>query len=136
MGNMESKIAEAKLVLGFANEYHGQYQEACQYLASKILTSAMIDKFLADCFKPVSVDANKETSKITQAKIDDAKALLDDPKNTIYGMSGTAWAAYNAVAEYVDHNGSYKNNDQRMASTMLGTGADLKQKAFDLAMAI
>lgn len=134
MGNMESKIAEARAVLGFANEYHTQYQETCQYLASKVMTTAMIDKFLSDCFKPVSVDADKETSKITQAKIADAKALLDDPKNLICGMSGTAWAAYNAVAEYVDHSSSYKSNDQRMASTMLGTGADMKQKAFDLIM--
>lgn len=45
---------------------------------------------------------------------------------------GTIWGAYNAVTEYIDH---YRGNNraQRLSSTLIGTGANVKQQAFELA---
>lgn len=44
---------------------------------------------------------------------------------------GTAWGAYNAVSEYVDHyRGS--NNEKRAESSLMGSGAEIKNKTLEL----
>ena len=49
------------------------------------------------------------------------------------GVKGTAWAAWNAVTEYVDH---HTGNDarRRMESSWWGDGAKVKSRAFELAL--
>ena len=50
----------------------------------------------------------------------------------------TAWAAYNAITEYVDHNKTYYEgkhggiSDVRMNSVIWGQGSQIKKKALDL----
>lgn len=46
------------------------------------------------------------------------------------GVKGTAWGAYNAVTEYIDHHRSSKN-DKRQESALLGSGAVAKEKALE-----
>ena len=49
------------------------------------------------------------------------------------GVQGSLWATFNAVLEYVDHHAA--KGAPGISSTLLGTGAALKRKAFDLAAA-
>ena len=55
---------------------------------------------------------------------------------------GTAWAAFNAVTKYVDHQRTNKGDDtqtklsNRMFSNLLGAGATKKNEAFDLALSM
>jgi len=44
---------------------------------------------------------------------------------------GTAWGAYNAVVEYVDHYRG-KNAEKRAESAILGSGSAIKESAFSL----
>ena len=60
--------------------------------------------------------------------------LLGNENNTLNGMAGTAWAAYNAVTEAIDHNFTRLANgnvsEKRMESALFGTYSRTKQKAF------
>jgi phage/plasmid-like protein (TIGR03299 family) len=49
---------------------------------------------------------------------------------------GTAWGAYNAVSQYVDHQAKYKTDENRLNSVWFGSGDDLKQKAYVSALAL
>ena len=67
-------------------------------------------------------------------------ALFEEGKGTdIPGVRGTAWAAYNAVTEYVDHVypvlQSGKVSAARQQSAVFGSTSDLKARALDLALA-
>jgi len=53
----------------------------------------------------------------------------------IPGVRGTVWGAYNAVTEYLTHLRG-NNEDTRMDSLWFGNGAQLNQKALDMAIAI
>ena len=58
----------------------------------------------------------------------------------IPGVKGSLWGAYNAVAEYVDHYATVKNEDKdstnRLKSIWFGNGEQIKNKAFNKAIAL
>jgi phage/plasmid-like protein (TIGR03299 family) len=72
-----------------------------------------------------------------------------DAKQQIAGIARTPWAAYNAVSQYIDHptktpeqykrerqEGSAdrtRRRENHFTSTMMGTGADFKMEAYELA---
>ncbi|MCW0090589.1 DUF932 domain-containing protein [Burkholderia pseudomallei] len=48
--------------------------------------------------------------------------------------AGTAWGLLNSLTEFVDHQRRARSDDHRRDAAWFGTGAALKQKAFDEAM--
>lgn len=48
--------------------------------------------------------------------------------------AGTAWGLLNSVTEYVDHARRARSDDHRRDAAWFGTGAALKQKAWDEAV--
>jgi len=63
-------------------------------------------------------------------------AFTDDPQN-IASIRGTAWAAFNAVTQYVDHEARFHGEgrqraENRMVSVTEGANARLKVQALDL----
>jgi hypothetical protein len=55
--------------------------------------------------------------------------------NDMAGVKGTAWAAYNAVTEYLTHTRG-RSIDNRLDSLYFGQGATLNRKALQLAIAM
>lgn len=49
---------------------------------------------------------------------------------------GTAWGLLNAVTEYVDHERRARSDDHRTDSALFGSGALIKQRALDTALAL
>lgn len=76
----------------------------------------------------------KENDRSTRALniIDEVSRLFDNGKGTnLANTRGTAWGAYNAITEYVDHyRGS--NTDKRHESAAVGSGARLKERALEV----
>jgi phage/plasmid-like protein (TIGR03299 family) len=56
--------------------------------------------------------------------------------NTLPGVAGTAWAAFNAVSEFIDHQRTVRGQSElakannRMKTIFFGAGDQMKQKAF------
>jgi hypothetical protein len=84
---------------------------------------------------------------------DPALPLNDQPNQkaiqTVYGLysgsgkgsdlasaSGTAWGLVNGITEFVDVHRRARNQDNRLDSAWFGQGAQIKQKAFESAMAL
>ena len=53
---------------------------------------------------------------------------------TLASASGTAWGLVNSITEFVDHQRRARSEDHRRDAAWFGTGAVLKQKAWDEAM--
>lgn len=56
--------------------------------------------------------------------------------STMASASGTAWGLVNAVTDYVDHSRRARSEDYRLDSAWFGQGAQIKQKAFEKAVAL
>ena len=54
--------------------------------------------------------------------------------STLAAANDTAWGLVNAVTQYVDHERRARNIDNRLESAWFGTGAAIKQKAFEEAL--
>ena len=61
---------------------------------------------------------------------------FDNDRNTLPGMKHTAWAAYNAVSEWADHQRNYRGLNpaeklnRRLDSVWFGESHQLKQAAY------
>ncbi|OAI41893.1 hypothetical protein AYO40_06935, partial [Planctomycetaceae bacterium SCGC AG-212-D15] len=82
------------------------------------------------------------TSKNNAKVIETLRTNYHNATNTLPGVQGTAWAAYNAVSEYADHQRTTRGRndreraDNRLNSIWFGSANDLKQKAFAGALAL
>jgi phage/plasmid-like protein (TIGR03299 family) len=130
IGDVDAKIREAQNALGLAHRYFAEYQEIVDRLVKAVATKEMVESFLNSCFE---ITPPEEVSTRTKNAMNVVKHLFNSPNNTDYGISGTAWALYNAATEYADHAAtSVKGDaDRRMNSIMFGSSANFKQRAMD-----
>lgn len=120
--NIEVKVEEAFRVLGKANSYFVAFKEKSKQLAQKSLNKKMVDSFLNSLFN------GKETTRKDNQKQEVLK-LTENGK----GNNGSSlWDLYNGVTEWVDHS-RIQNSEKRLASSLVGTGSTLKEKAWSLA---
>jgi len=123
--NAKENAEEGFRVLCSAQEYFEQFQEKARVLAQKAVDQKMVDKFL----KEVLGEAESTQKKNQHEKVTE---LFQHGK----GNKGeTMWDLYNGVTEYVDHHGT-KDDDKRLASALMGHGLNLKDKAWNAALAL
>jgi hypothetical protein len=53
--------------------------------------------------------------------------------NDVAGVAGTLWAAYNGIAEMIDHGRNRRTRDQHLEHIWFGSGYTLKVRAFEVA---
>jgi len=119
------------------------FTEECQLLACKSVNDREIDTFLRELLgyqaKDLNVDNSKDDLTVRAGNmIETIKELHAGGKGSdIPGVRGSLWGVFNAVAEYTDHLSSVKGEDKteaRLSSIWFGTGARLKEKAFQKAL--
>ena len=140
-GNIRSKLDEARQMLGLVNRQFESYAIEAKAMASVTLTSEQRSDYCFKLFPNIDGQNNTRREK-TRAEI---MSLMNDQTNTLAGMRGTAWAALNAVTQYVDHSMTknistkrtvLEQSEYRMASTIVGHGARIKAEAWENALAL
>ena len=53
--------------------------------------------------------------------------------NRLAGVSGSLWAGFNGVTEWIDHRQTRQNSNQRLNSAWFGENARIKSRAFMVA---
>ena len=101
MGDIESKLLEAKETLGLANNYMVALDEAADKFANTKITDTEIEKVLNDLFP---VDLVKDTPR----KINNVKELKDNfyicyMMPDIAKFRNTQWGVINAMSDMVTH---------------------------------
>jgi phage/plasmid-like protein (TIGR03299 family) len=128
--NAEQRMKLAEKTLAQADKQFADFLSASKTLARKQISAATVDLVLDTVFgAPESGRAKNIRAEIMDL-FNGGAAGSDIP-----GVSGTAWGLFNAVTEYVTHNRSttsagseYGGRDNRFASSMMGSGADLAAK--------
>jgi phage/plasmid-like protein (TIGR03299 family) len=134
--NVMERANEAREVLGLAHAYYQMFAKQVDQLVNTRMTVIEVQDYLQKVYRfkadQTYADQDHRILKSYETTLD----LLSHPTNTIGGISGTKWAAYNAVSYYVDHErpvrGGAYSDDRRLDASWFGTGAELRQRAYDL----
>ena len=133
--SLERRVADARDKLGIITRRMDEFEVQVQALARR----PMARDELTNYFTTLVTDRAAETQKRMLAAF---VANLDHATNTLPGISGTAWAAYNAVSQWADHQSVVRGQtevqraDSRLASVWFGAAAEFKTRAFDAALAL
>ena len=88
----------------------------------------------------LGINDDKETSTRKTNIKEELVTLFDTGKGQKLGNQHSLWKAYNAVTEYVDHYRTVKNlkedGTNKLSSIWFGSGAKLKEKAYDEAVTL
>jgi len=135
VGDMAAKVRLAKETLGLASDSFRRFGEDANYLAGPRISDRRIGEYFEAIF-PDETDALSAVSKKAATVRMTLRGLVDSGLGTeISEIRGTAWAAYNAVTEYVDHYDRPTLTDsRRLDAIWFGDGARLKVRAWNLAM--
>jgi len=133
--NVDANVSQAIRLVEQVDLHNRQEQLKLQSLADQKISTLTANDVFCELLK---IDPYVPVAEINTKTLNDLKAL-----NTLFvrgtGNSGqTKWDAYNAVTEFVDHTRSIRVTDgrsrseSRFESVLLGSGDDLKARAFEL----
>jgi phage/plasmid-like protein (TIGR03299 family) len=107
--------------------------EQYRFLASRDFNQDDVKKYVKLI---VGVEELKEDDISTRSKNimnDMLDRIFDGPKQQLPGVSGTWWAAYNGVNEYMNYKAG-RNNENRLNSLWFGAGVTENRNALELAV--
>jgi len=144
VASAEAKIAEALKVYAKVDAYLFRSLELARELDRKIMDAEAVKRFISEVFPVNTPEARKaRAAGVTEDAIEvptQTKKVRSQVFDLFFSGLGnfgrSAWDAYNAVTEYLDH---YRfNNDMARAerASMIGSAKTVKENAFSLLMAL
>jgi len=129
--NYKMKIEDAKKMFEEYKIIFNQQKEIYTEMARHQMNSLTVDTFLNELLNIKNVE-EVATKTLNQKELIE-NLFAYGKGNSRSGVAGTKWAAFNAVTEYVDHHRSTKGDESnREYSSIYGSGATMKEKAFAL----
>jgi phage/plasmid-like protein (TIGR03299 family) len=139
VGDIRSKIEEARRLLGISFKYFDTFQEQSQAFAHRSLTREALKMY----FEALVPDPKNVDPSRAGATRENLVRLFEVGKgNDLPTVRGTLWSAVNAVAEFIDHERptrTPKGEDasvKRFESAQFGSGAQFRSRAWQLALKI
>jgi len=129
--SMGGKIEAIQQDLGIINSKFQLFEQMSQAMAARSFKGADLEAFI----KKSGLIPNKEdqTSRAKNIMEEVSKRFEYGKGAEMPSAKGTLWGAFNAVVEYVDH-ARNKDVEARAESLLFGSGAHVKQRAFDNAL--
>jgi phage/plasmid-like protein (TIGR03299 family) len=135
--DMRDRLQQADRMLGIINKRYDALEETFRSMVKVQMTGDRLARYLLQVFPdPLDLgdqDALKQAWKNRTCAVScfEQGAGADIP-----GVSGSLWAAYNGVTEYIDHRRMQTTEDGRLNSIWFGTGYLAKARAFKAAEAM
>lgn len=141
-GDMAEKLKIAKQYISQLDKKFTDYNEKARSLLVGC-TQEQRAAYLAELFPAPAEDASTRAKNSHERSIQAVKNAWNRPAQQLKGVKGTWWALFNAVTEVVDHDkpsrqskNEEKARERRWMSVSNGDGADFKDKALEVALAM
>jgi phage/plasmid-like protein (TIGR03299 family) len=125
-----AKIGEARQALDLVWKHFAAFEAEAEKMLNEALTLGEFEKITAQLW-PLADDASDIAKNNAKQRGASLRYLIRDA-DTQKAITGTRWAGYQAITEYLDHYAPAKNATVRATRALTGTGADLKARAFEL----
>jgi phage/plasmid-like protein (TIGR03299 family) len=152
-GDIKQKIGHARLALGLIMDEIKKFEAQVRVLAAKHVKQSEVAAYFRAVYDasfgvvPEVDETNPKDVRRFEKQIARRDGILetwgknmDRDEQVMDGVRGTAWAAYNAVSFYHDHQRgrflSVQESEGRVHSNLFGTSNDCKQAAFKEALVL
>ncbi|MFG6962217.1 DUF932 domain-containing protein [Burkholderia pseudomallei] len=126
-----------KRQLGIAVSSWDAFMVRMKALSERKMSDGAAEKFLRRVLTyPTTNPANRDVLAVNERAIKAVAELYSGRGKgaDLASASGTAWGLLNAVTEYVDHRRRARSDDHRRDAAWFGSGATLKDRAWDEAL--
>jgi len=136
-GDLGAKVRQAQEVLGLAARFYDDVQVKVDILACHYPTPGQLTSYFQTLYPD---PPNGKTKRADNIRSELVRLFEEGKGQAIPGIRHSSWAAYHAVTEWVDHHrptrarSPQERASQRLQSQWFGSGAQLKAKAWDLAL--
>lgn len=123
-----------KRQLGIAVSSWDAFMVRMKALSERKVSDAVAEKFLRRVLTySTTTTADRDATAVNERAIKAVAQLYAGRGKgaDMASASGTAWGLLNAVTEYVDHHRRARSDDNRRDAAWFGSGAALKEKAWD-----
>lgn len=137
-GNLEAKIKEAQQILGLAHKFYDDAAEHINRLASNYPSQAQLSAYFRELYP--DPDDGKDNVRAANVRNELQRLFEEGMGHDAPEIKRSSWVAFNAVSEFVDHvrpsraANEADRGSRRLESIWFGSGARLKQKAWNLAL--
>ena len=137
-GDLQAKIKEAQQVLGFATRFYDDAEERINRLASYYPSQAQLSAYFKEIYP--DPEEGKDNTRAVNIRQELHRLFEDGIGHDVPEITRSGWVAFNAVTEFVDHvrpgrgTNDAERASRRLDSIWFGSGARLKQKAWNLAL--
>ena len=128
------KAEECRTIIESAHEEFGAFMDMSRKLASIKVESRLAEDMTTMLLTTPTRDADAARDSAGFTRI---MSLFQGggKGSTLESSRETAWGWLNSATEFVDHHVRARSDENRTAAALWGPGADLKQRALDIALA-
>ncbi len=136
-GNLTSKVRQAQEVLGLAKRFYDDAEEQINRLAWHYPSLRQLEEYFRQVY-PDSPDGESTRTKNVRQEM--LRLFEEGIGHDMPDIRHTTWTALNAVTEFVDHYRSTRGKtsldraSNRLESAWFGSGARIKERAWELAL--
>ena len=136
-GDLKTKIQQAQQVLGLARQFYDDAEEQIQRLANHYPSVRQLDEYFRQVYPDSSDGESSRTKNVRQEML---QLFEQGIGHDMPEIRHTTWTALNAVTEFVDHYRSTRGksamdrSSNRLESAWFGSGAKLKERAWEMAV--
>ena len=135
---LDQRVTEARTALSIFGDRLDEFADESRALAAHQLSTLELVRYFSELFP--TADATERTAKRNNRIVDQLRSNFENERNHRVGVRGSAWAAFNSVSEYADHQrpsrgrSPEERRDNQLASVFFGSANALKQRAWTGAM--
>ena len=139
---IHESVNQAKQAFATVIRDHAATKAAWNRLADVPLTQKLEQQFMAQVFGTPGPDESDRAKTLRKGREERIAAILASPTSQVKGTKDTAFSLMQAVVEYADHDRTTRTSDggdadeSRLFSATFGSGAELKARAWDAALAV
>ena len=137
--SLSERVAEARQKLGIIHARFDQFDAELHAMLHKEVTGMELERYFNAC---TPTTTGKRAEERRRKIVGQFRDNFNNATNTLPGMAGTAWAAYNSVSQYFDHQRNFKGAntlekaDHQLESIWFGSSHQAKQEAYQRALTL
>lgn len=127
--DVHERVKQAHKLLGIVNTTYDRAAESMQAMAKVQINSDRLKAYF-ESVMPVSTDNDQLRAKVLERHHRLEELFTEGIGNSLPGVRGTVWAAYNGIVQWVDRESFTRRLKEPVKSTWFGQGRQLKERAF------